>query len=63
MTQKIIFGGNVIPWIEKSELCAYYIKRSPISVKIFLDGKKTARGYYYLDDRLSFDNEGHYSYV
>ena len=37
--------------------------RAPISVKIFLDDKKTARGYYYLDDGLSFDNEGHYVYI
>ena len=37
--------------------------RAPISVKIFLDDKKKARGYYYLDDGLSFDNEGHYAYI
>ena len=37
--------------------------RAPISVKIFLDDKLTARGYYYLDDGLSYDNEGHYAYV
>ena len=37
--------------------------RAPISVKIFLDDEKKARGYYYFDDGLSFDNEGHYAYI
>ena len=33
-------------------------------LKYFLiDDKLTARGYYYLDDGLSYDNEGHYAYV
>ena len=63
MTQKIALGGSVIPWTEKNELCAYYVMRAPISAKIFLDDKKKARGYYYLDDGLSFDNEGHYAYI
>ena len=63
MTQKIALGGSVIPWTEKNELCAYYVMRAPISIKIFLDNKKKARGYYYLDDGLSYDNEGHYAYI
>jgi alpha 1,3-glucosidase len=63
MTQKIIIGGSIIPWTEKNELCAYYVMRAPISVKIFLDEKMSARGYYYLDDGLSYNNEGHFAYV
>ena len=63
MTQKIALGGSVIPWTEKNELCSYYVMRAPISVKIFLDEKKKARGYYYFDDGISWDNEGHYAYV
>ena len=63
MTQKIALGGSVIPWTDKNELCSYYVMRAPISVKIFLDKKKCARGYYYFDDGMTWDNEGHYSYV
>jgi alpha 1,3-glucosidase len=63
MTQKIIIGGSIIPWTEKNELCAYYVMRAPINVKIFLDEKMSARGYYYLDDGLSYNNEGHFAYV
>jgi len=63
MTQKIIIGGSVIPWTEKNELCAYYVMRAPISAKIFFDEKMSARGYYYLDDGLSYNNEGHFAYV
>ena len=47
----------------KNELCSYYVMRAPISVKIFLDNKKKARGYYYFDDGMTWDNEGHYAYV
>ena len=63
MTKKIALGGSVIPWTEKNEKCAYYVMREPISVKIFLDEKKCARGYYYFDDGISYDNEGHYAYI
>jgi len=63
MTQKIALGGSVIPWTEKNELSSYYVMRAPISVKIFLDDKKSAKGYYYFDDGMSWDNEGHYAYV
>ena len=63
MTQKIALGGSVIPWTEKNELCSYHVMRAPISVKIFLDEKKCARGYYYFDDGMTWDNEGHYAYV
>ena len=63
MTQKIALGGSVIPWTEKNELCTYHVMRAPISVKIFLDGKKCAKGYYYFDDGMTWDNEGHYAYV
>ena len=63
MTQKIALGGSVIPWTEKNELNSYYVMRAPISVKIFLDDKKSAKGYYYFDDGMSWDNEGHYAYV
>ena len=37
--------------------------RAPISVKIFLDNIKKARGYYYFDDGMTWDNEGHYAYI
>ena len=63
MTQKMALGGSVIPWTEKNELCSYYVMRAPISVKIFLDEKKNARGYYYFDDGMTWDNEGHYAYI
>ena len=63
MTQKIALGGSVIPWTEKNELCSYYVMRAPISIKIFLDNKKKARGYYYFDDGMTWDNEGHYAYI
>ena len=63
MTKKLALGGSVVPWTEKNEKCAYYVMREPISVKIFLDEKKCARGYYYFDDGISYDNEGHYAYV
>ena len=63
MTQKIAIGGSVIPWTQKNELCSYYVMRAPISVKIFLDEKKVAKGYYYFDDGITLNNEGHYVYV
>ena len=63
MTKKIVLGGSVIPWTEKNEVSSYYVMREPITIKIYLNNEKCARGYYYFDDGISYNNEGHYAYI
>ena len=61
--QTLFIGGNIIPWTERVEKCSYYTKRSPITLKIFVDENKYAIGHYYLDDGISIDTKGEYIYM
>ena len=61
--QMLFIGGNIIPWIEKAEKCSYYVKRSPVTLKIFLDKNKYSIGHYYLDDGISIDNKNEFIYM
>ena len=59
----LFIGGNIIPWIEKAEKCSYYVKRSPVTLKIFLDKNKYSIGHYYLDDGISIDTKNEFIYI
>ena len=61
--QMLFIGGNIIPWIEKTEKCSYYVKRSPVTLKIFLDKNKYSIGHYYLDDGISIDTKNEFIYI
>ena len=63
MIQAFALGGSIIPWTEKVEKCSYYVRSYPITLKIFVDENKNAKGNYYLDDGISVDINGEYVYM
>ena len=52
-TEKIIIGGNIIPWTEDVKLCSYNILRNPLTLKVYLDKNYKAKGNLYFDDGIS----------
>ena len=61
--QMIFIGGSIIPWTENAKQCSYYVRSEPVSLKIFVDENKNAKGHYYLDDGISIDTKGEYIYM
>ena len=52
-TEKIVIGGNIIPWTDNVELCSYYVLRNPLTIKFYLDENMKAKGNLYIDDGIS----------
>lgn len=61
--RKIVIGGKIIPWTDEVKKCAYNVLRSPLSIKVFVDENKKAKGYYYMDDGKTIELEGHFLYL
>ena len=62
-TEKIVISGNILPWNEKIECCSFYVLRSSLSIKFYLDENKFAKGFVYFDDGISEKNEGNFLYI
>lgn len=58
IVQPLVIGGSIIPWTEKIEKCSYYVRSSPVTLKIFVDEKGSASGHFYFDDGESIDTKG-----
>ena len=63
LIQPFIIGGNIIPWTNIVEKCSYYVRSNPLTIKIYINEKKSAIGYYYFDDGISIDTNDEYLYI
>jgi alpha 1,3-glucosidase len=61
--QTLFIGGSIIPWTENANKCSYFVRSEPVTLKIFVDENKNAKGHYYLDDGISIDTKGEYIYM
>lgn len=63
MIVKLVVGGSIIPWNEEIQICSYYVIKTPLSLKVFLDKDNKAMGTLYFDNGYEVDTKGHFIYL
>ena len=53
---KVVIGGNVIPFSYQVKKSSFDVMRSPLSLKVFVDKEGKASGMVYYDDGVSLEN-------